>query len=53
MIECTLKPFREIPAKDLDPHLLKEEIGAHGYVLLRDLISTENTRHLLDEIVEI
>jgi Phytanoyl-CoA dioxygenase (PhyH) len=53
MIECTLKPFREIPANDLDPQVLKEEISAHGYVLLRDLISTENTRHLLDEIVEI
>jgi hypothetical protein len=53
MIECTLKPFRETPAKCLDSHLLKEEMDTHGYLLLRGLIPTESTRQLLDEVVEI
>ena len=53
MIECMLKPFREIHAKDLDPGSLNEEINAHGYLLLKGLISTKDVRHLLDEIVEL
>ncbi len=51
MIECMLKPFREIRATDLDSHSLKEEMDTHGYLLLRELIPTESIRQLLNEIV--
>jgi ectoine hydroxylase-related dioxygenase (phytanoyl-CoA dioxygenase family) len=53
MIECMLKPFREIHAKDLDPDSLHEEMNEHGYLLLRGLIPAEDVRHLLDEIAAI
>jgi hypothetical protein len=53
MIECRLKPFREMSAKGLDPQLLKEEVSEHGYLFLRGLVPTESIRELLDEIVEI
>ncbi len=53
MMGQIVKPFREIDAKGLDSHSLKEEMNAHGYLLLRGLLPLENIRQLLDEIVEI
>jgi ectoine hydroxylase-related dioxygenase (phytanoyl-CoA dioxygenase family) len=53
IMERTVKPFREINARDLDSHSLKQEMNAYGYLLLRGLLPLENVRQLLDEIVEI
>ena len=49
----SLKPFREIHASELGSFCLKEEIDAHGYLLIRGLLPLGDIDPLLREIVEI
>lgn len=46
-------PFREVAASKLDSFDLREEMDVYGYVLIRDLLSADDTRSLLQEITEV
>lgn len=48
-----LKPFREIPASDLDANSLKDEMAAHGYLFIRGLLPLGDLDRLLNEITQI
>lgn len=45
-----MNPFREIPASDLPFADLRQVMGAHGYVMIRGLLSAEDLTPLLREI---
>ena len=48
-----MKPFQGFQAGDLTSQLLREEIGARGYVLVRELLPISNIKGLLGEITGI
>src|SRR5580700_6727835 len=48
-----VKPFREIHASDLKSHSLETEMDVQGYLLIRELLPTEDLTRLLAEIVQI
>jgi len=45
-----MKPFRDIPKNDLHLGSLKQEMDAHGYVMIRGLLSVEDLTPLLRDI---
>jgi Phytanoyl-CoA dioxygenase (PhyH) len=49
----SLKPFREIHARDLESRSLQDEMDAYGYVLIRGLLPAGDLRRLLGEITQI
>ena len=52
-MDKTLKPFREIHASEMASLSLKDEMSAHGYVLIRNLLPVADMHPLLEEIVQI
>ncbi|HEY4379687.1 MAG TPA: phytanoyl-CoA dioxygenase family protein [Acidobacteriaceae bacterium] len=44
-----VKPFRELRATELDPRALREQLLAHGYVLIRNLLFPKDLNRLLTE----
>jgi len=47
------KQFREIEASNLQAHSLQDELMAHGHVLIRGLLLTDDLHRLLGEITRI
>ena len=45
-----MKPFREVPTNDLRLVTLKQEMDAHGYVMIRGLLPGEDLTPLLKDI---
>ena len=52
-MRSAIQPFREFHADALDPHLVQSEMQEHGYVLIRDLVSTAALDELLSQIVTV
>lgn len=48
-----MKSFHEIAVSDLAPHLLKEQVDARGYALIRGLIPVSAVTSVLHEITEV
>jgi len=48
-----MKPFHEIPVRDLTPHSLQEELGSRGYALIRGLIPRGDIKQVLGDVTEI
>jgi hypothetical protein len=48
-----MRPFQELQATDLTPHLLREGLGAMGYVLIRGLLPLRDINRLLGEITQV
>lgn len=48
-----MKPFREVHVRDLELHSPKDEMGSHGYVLIRGLLPADDLTRLLAEITQI
>jgi ectoine hydroxylase-related dioxygenase (phytanoyl-CoA dioxygenase family) len=48
-----MKPFHELDTCDLNPQLLREELGTRGYVLIRELLPQREIDRLLGEIARI
>ncbi len=48
-----MKPFREMKAPDLAESILREEMDARGYTLIRGLLPREDVTQLLVEIAQI
>lgn len=46
-------PFREVHASVLPAYPLKDEVDAHGYVLIRELLPPEDLNQLLGEMTKI
>jgi hypothetical protein len=46
-----MKPFREFHADALEPHLLQQEMQAHGYILIRGLLPSAPLGALLKQIL--
>jgi ectoine hydroxylase-related dioxygenase (phytanoyl-CoA dioxygenase family) len=46
-----MKPFREFHADALEPDVLQDEMQAHGYILIRNLLSTASLDALLKQIL--
>lgn len=47
------KPFRKIPGSELDAHSLKDEMDAHGYLFIEQLLPRDDLDRLLEEITQI
>jgi hypothetical protein len=45
-----MKPFREIPMNDLDPHSMQEEVDSRGYALIRGVLPPADVRNVLSDI---
>src|SRR5262249_34194068 len=52
-VGCWMNPFREINAADLPSRSLSDELGAQGYLLIRQLLPVADLRRLLEEITQI
>jgi len=48
-----MKTFREIPAHELEPHSLTDEMSRYGYELIRGLLPRDALNLLLEEITQI
>jgi len=48
-----MKPFRETHTNTLSPHVLKDEMDSHGYVLIRELLPSDDLYNLLEKIAQI
>lgn len=48
-----MEPFREFQACDVTPQLLREEIGARGYVLIRNLLPHCDLAQVLADVTEV
>jgi ectoine hydroxylase-related dioxygenase (phytanoyl-CoA dioxygenase family) len=48
-----MKPFRDIDAEDVDSFVLREAMDAHGYVLIRRLLTARDIDPLLSDITAI
>lgn len=48
-----VKIFQELHAGDLTPEVLQAEIGARGYVLIRDLLPREVVCSVLEDVTEV
>jgi hypothetical protein len=48
-----MTPFREINASDLSSAKLKDKMDAHGYALIRAVLSQDDLNPLLREITEV
>ena len=48
-----MKPLRQIQAGNLDSASLKQEMEAHGYVVIRGLLASEDLNSLLGDISEV
>jgi len=48
-----MKPFRGIPASDVHSANIREEMDLHGYVMIRNLLSSEDLNPLLRDITEV
>ncbi len=48
-----MKPFHDIDAKHLNAEQLRRELGAQGYVLIRQLLPLEDIQNLLHAVTQI
>lgn len=48
-----MKPFRELSACDATPQLVRQEIGARGYVLVRNLLPPDDVVRVLTDVTRI
>src|SRR6516165_1267586 len=48
-----MKPLRQIQAGNLDSASLKQEMEAHGYVMIRGLLASKDLNSLLQDISEV
>lgn len=48
-----MKAFHEIPAADLNTHVLKDAMESDGYLLVRSVLPARDIRNLLGQITEI
>jgi hypothetical protein len=48
-----MRPFYELPMRNLDSKSLQEELGSRGYVLIRGLLPHTDIKHVLDEVTKI
>jgi hypothetical protein len=48
-----MKPFREIPMGDLDPHSIQEELDSRGYALIRGVLPPADVRNVLSDIASV
>jgi Phytanoyl-CoA dioxygenase (PhyH) len=53
MEDREMKPFQEIQADGLSPHLLQGEMDAKGYVLIRGLLPQDELSRTLGEITQV
>jgi ectoine hydroxylase-related dioxygenase (phytanoyl-CoA dioxygenase family) len=48
-----MKPFREIQAHEVHSANIREEMDQHGYVMIRNLLSSDDLNPLLKDITEV
>lgn len=48
-----MKPFREIPSRDVHSANLRKEMDLHGYVMIRNLLSSQDLNPLLRDITAV